>query len=151
MLHIKANLRGQAHAHCLPVHAGCSSLFIIPRFKQRLHKSSWTIHHVAQLPVQAMSWSGKSSKLCMQAANVIGESEWSEVAECATAASVPSQPEAPYITSTTATAAILGWRAPCDNGASISHYQVCMASLSLSPDRQHEHHHHPAACRLMQC
>ncbi|KAK9847425.1 hypothetical protein WJX84_006386 [Apatococcus fuscideae] len=60
----------------------------------------------------------------VKAVNTIGESDWSELTECVTAASVPSQPEAPDITSTTTTSAILGWPAPCDNGAPILHYQA---------------------------
>ena len=73
----------------------------------------------------------------MQAVNMIGESEWSELADCMTAASVPSQPEAPYVTNSTTTSAIIGWHAPCDNGAPILHYQVaalhhCLA-CSMEP------------------
>ncbi|KAK9833069.1 hypothetical protein WJX74_006307 [Apatococcus lobatus] len=60
----------------------------------------------------------------VKAVNMVGESGWSELAECMTAASVPNQPEAPYITTSTTTSAILGWQAPCDNGAPILHYQV---------------------------
>lgn len=70
----------------------------------------------------------QASRLCKQAVNTIGESDWSELTECVTAASVPSQPEAPHITSTTTTSAILGWPAPCDNGAPILHYQASPAS-----------------------
>ena len=76
---------------------------------------------------KSCSWqfvTGLEHRGCLQAVNRVGESEWSELGDCMTAASVPSQPEAPYITTSTATSAILGWHAPCDNGAPILHYQV---------------------------
>lgn len=70
--------------------------------------------------------------LLQQAANIMGQSDWSDEALFTTQAALPGSPEGLECTTDGPTSALVTWQTPADGGAPIFAYQLQRAEIESS-------------------